>query len=102
MVFPLMPWKNYTKKRQNSDFFVVFFTYLQKKRKAPQPHNQGGGAATDGGTGRGELPSQQFLQRLPSHGKQESTALVAGVNAGLATRGLGLEAPQFIRSLVSR
>lgn len=101
MVFPLMPWKNYTKK-DKIQIFLLFFYIFTKKKKAPQPHNQGGGAATDGGTGRGELPSQQFLQRLPSHGKQESTALVAGVNAGLATRGLGLEAPQFIRSLVSR
>lgn len=42
-VFPLMPWKNYTQKETKK---IRFSTYLQKQ--APQPHNQGGGAASDG------------------------------------------------------
>lgn len=106
VVFPLMPWKNYTKKRQNSDFFVcfccVFFFYIFTKNKSPpnlatREVEQPLMVEREGAS----CPASSSF-KVPSHGQQESTALVAGANVGLATHGLGLEAPQFIRSLVSR
>lgn len=89
------------KKRQNSDFFLFFF-YIFTKNKSPpnlatREVEQPLMVEREGAS----CPASSSF-KVPSHGQQESTALVAGANVGLATRGLGLEAPQFIRSLVSR
>lgn len=105
VVFPLMPWKNYTKKDKIRIFlfvFVVFFFYIFTKNKSPpnlatREVEQPLMVEREGAS----CPASSSF-KVPSHGQQESTALVAGANVGLATRGLGLEAPQFIRSLVSR
>lgn len=59
-----------------------FSTYLQKG--APQPHNQGGGAASDG-VWEGVSAQPAVPHGFPSRSKQESTALAAGVSTGDAT-----------------
>lgn len=90
-VFPLMPWKKLhsrkKKKRQkkNSDFLHI---YKKKKplnlrtREVEQPLM----VEWEGTSARPAVPPS-----FPSHGKQESAALVARAHVGLATRGVGLE-----------
>lgn len=90
-VFPLMPWKKLhsrkKKKRQkkNPDFLHI---YKKKKplnlrtREVEQPLM----VEWEGTSARPAVPPS-----FPSHGKQESAALVARANVGLATRGVGLE-----------
>lgn len=108
VVFSIHALEKLHKKRQNSDFFVCFccffvvFFYIFTKNKSPpnlatREVEQPLMVEREGAS----CPASSSF-KVPSHSQQESTALVAGANVGLATRGLGLEAPQFIRSLVSR
>lgn len=90
-VFPLMPWKNYTqgrkkkKTKRNSDFLHIY----KKKKKKPLNLRTREVEQPLMVEWKGISARPAVHQSVPSHGEQESAALVA--NTGLARRGLGLE-----------
>lgn len=86
-----MPWKNYTQGRKKKDKKEFrFSTYLQKKKKK-KPLNLRTREVEQPLVveWKGISARPAVHQSFPSHGEQESAALIA--NTGLARRGLGLE-----------